>query len=52
MRDKANKIHYEWTTRACRYIRHPADRKQVQAELINAGIPGAIIGIIFGFAGV
>ena len=33
MRDKANKIHYEWTARACRYIRHPADRRLVQAEL-------------------
>lgn len=33
MRDKANRIEYEWSTRACRYIRHPADRKEVMAEL-------------------
>ena len=33
MRDKANRIHYEWSARACKYIRHPADRRQVQAEL-------------------
>ncbi len=33
MRDKANKIEYEWCRRACRYIRHPADRKIVREEL-------------------
>ena len=33
MRDKANRIEYEWSRRACRYIRHPADRKEVMAEL-------------------
>lgn len=33
MRDKANRIEYEWSRRACRYIRHPADLKAVRAEL-------------------
>ena len=33
MKDKANRIEYEWTARACKYILHPSDRKEVMAEL-------------------
>ena len=33
MKEKANRITYEWSQRACRHIIHPSDRREVQHEL-------------------